>query len=210
MSDKAWGATIKSREEKFELKRRALLNTAASLFRTKGVENTSLGDIAVELNISKPTVYYYFANKDQVLLALVETGIAEFLDRSKYPEDFPLVEGLSGADQLERFLRRALRILFFGELGGDAASWLARNFEGEQRVLFVAAQRPFDEMGETILQAGFDDGSLERSHIAMTYRFVIGVLRYIPLWLKDTDLAKEDVAEACVHFVMRSLRRAAP
>ena len=100
MSGRAWGAEIQSREEKFEIKRQAVLRAAASLFRDKGTERTTLSDIADVLHVSKPTVYYYFRNKEEVLLALIEAAVSEFTDPALHPEDYPLAPNTSGADRL--------------------------------------------------------------------------------------------------------------
>jgi AcrR family transcriptional regulator len=207
MSGRAWGAQIQSREEKFELKRQAVLRTAAGLFRTKGVENTTLGDVAEVLHVSKPTVYYYFRNKEEVLLALVEAAVAEFVDPALHPDDYPLVPGASGADRFERFVRRAMRILF-GELGSSFPASLPKMLDGERRNQFLAAGKPVEDMAEEILNEGIEDGSFEPCNIAATYRFVIGAIRYIPVWQREIGMAPQDIADAFVPFVMRSLRRA--
>lgn len=207
MSGRAWGAEIQSREEKFEIKRQAVLRAAASLFRDKGTERTTLSDIADVLHVSKPTVYYYFRNKEEVLLALIEAAVSEFTDPALHPEDYPLAPNTSGADRLERFVRRAMRILF-GEIGSSFSASLPGILEGERRAQFLAVGKPIDEMAEKILRDGIADGSFEACNITATYRFVIGALRYIPVWQKDQKMSPEEIADAFVLFVIRSVKRA--
>ena len=43
-----------------------IIKKALKLFLQKGYEKASLNDIALEVGISKPGVYYYFANKDKL------------------------------------------------------------------------------------------------------------------------------------------------
>jgi AcrR family transcriptional regulator len=184
-----------------------VLRTAASLFRSKGIENTTLSDVADMLHVSKPTVYYYFRNKEEVLLAIIETAVAGFMDSAVHPGDHPLAPGLTGAERFERFIRRALRILF-SELGSSFPGSLPSLLDGDRRAQFLAAGKPVDEMAENILRDGIADGSFEPCNITATYRFVIGALRYIPVWQHDQKLTPEDIAEAFVLFVMRALKRA--
>ena len=63
------------RAQQRELKRNAVLQTAAQLFNERGFHATSLDDIAERLNVSKPTVYYYVESKDQILLECVKIAL---------------------------------------------------------------------------------------------------------------------------------------
>lgn len=49
-----------------------LLQKAAALFVEKGFASTNIQDIADAVGLSRPSLYYYFKNKDEVLTALVE------------------------------------------------------------------------------------------------------------------------------------------
>ena len=44
-----------------------IVRTALALFLQKGYERTSLNDIAREVGISKPAIYHYFKNKDELI-----------------------------------------------------------------------------------------------------------------------------------------------
>jgi AcrR family transcriptional regulator len=74
-----WGAAS-AREQQREAKRNAVLTTAARMFNERGFHATSLDDIAASLNVTKPTLYYYVKNKDEILLACVNKGLRMTLD----------------------------------------------------------------------------------------------------------------------------------
>src|SRR5512140_3547260 len=57
-----------------ETKREAVLQTAAQLFLEKSYGRTSLNDVANRLNITKPALYHYFRNKEQILLECYRLG----------------------------------------------------------------------------------------------------------------------------------------
>ncbi len=48
-----------------------ILRAARGLFTQKGVQKTSLQDIAEELGITKPALYYHFASREDLLRAFV-------------------------------------------------------------------------------------------------------------------------------------------
>ena len=61
-------ATTAARAKLREAKRHAVLQAAAQLFNERGFHATSLDDIATRLKVTKPTLYYYVKNKDEILL----------------------------------------------------------------------------------------------------------------------------------------------
>lgn len=63
----SWNKAVPTAAEQRELKKDALLRQAAYAFRINGYHGTSLADIAEALGISKPTLYYYVKNKQDLL-----------------------------------------------------------------------------------------------------------------------------------------------
>ncbi|OBZ11295.1 TetR/AcrR family transcriptional regulator [Bacillus sp. FJAT-26390] len=52
--------------------REVALQTAASLFLSKGYLVTSMDDIVAESKVSKTNIYYYFKSKEELLSAIIE------------------------------------------------------------------------------------------------------------------------------------------
>ena len=73
-------APASHREQQREAKRQAVLQAAAQLFNERGFHATSLDDIAARLNVTKPTLYYYVKNKDEILLQCVRQGLDMMLE----------------------------------------------------------------------------------------------------------------------------------
>ncbi|WP_400192476.1 TetR/AcrR family transcriptional regulator [Hymenobacter sp. B81] len=59
-----------------EIKDRILL-AAVGLFMCKGIRSVSMDDIATELGMSKKTLYKWFENKDQIVLAVMQAHIGK-------------------------------------------------------------------------------------------------------------------------------------
>src|SRR5690348_18219061 len=59
-----------------DTKRDAVLQTAAQLFLEKSYGRTSMNDVAERLNITKPALYHYFRNKEEILLGCYQLGAA--------------------------------------------------------------------------------------------------------------------------------------
>src|ERR1035438_4278983 len=56
-------------------KREAVLKTAAELFIEKSYGRTSMNDVAERLKITKPALYHYFDNKEDILLECYRLGV---------------------------------------------------------------------------------------------------------------------------------------
>jgi AcrR family transcriptional regulator len=86
------------REQKKNETRKAILNAAVRLFAEKGVEQTSMEELARAAGIGKATIYGYFATKNEIFLAYCEDEIAYAFSmlEKKQDEDAPLTEQLVG------------------------------------------------------------------------------------------------------------------
>ena len=66
------GRVQKSRGKMRDIQRRTVLEAAAKLFSERGFGGTNMLDVAKALNVSRPAVYYYFKNKNEILSSLVD------------------------------------------------------------------------------------------------------------------------------------------
>src|ERR1700733_2855930 len=73
-----------NRKRNPELKREAVLLTAAHLFLKQGYRRTSMEDIADQLQITRPALYHYFRSKEDILVDCYSYGIASILARLEH------------------------------------------------------------------------------------------------------------------------------
>ena len=85
-----------------ELKRDAVLQTAAHLFLEHGYQKTSLSLLAARLKITKPALYYYFKNKEEILAECYSNGInvIESTSRNPAPATAPALRAYSATSGL--------------------------------------------------------------------------------------------------------------
>ncbi|WP_370206341.1 TetR/AcrR family transcriptional regulator, partial [Pararhodobacter marinus] len=62
------------RDRKKARRRDALIAAATTLFGNKGVDATTMADIAEACDVSVPTVFNYFGSKDGLLMAIIDEG----------------------------------------------------------------------------------------------------------------------------------------
>jgi len=64
----------KRQKEQRKLRKQSILEGALKVFKTHGIEKTTMDEIALESGFGKATLYYYFVSKDEVFIAIMENG----------------------------------------------------------------------------------------------------------------------------------------
>ena len=68
--------TVAERKEREKQQRRSdIIDAAEKRFFAKGLDGVSMDEIARDLELSKPTIYLYFKNKESLFLAVVMRGM---------------------------------------------------------------------------------------------------------------------------------------
>ena len=72
MAQISWQEGIQTTAEKRKIKRMAILRVGAKAFNKNGFVQTSLSSIAAQLQVTKPSLYYYVKNKDDILTGILD------------------------------------------------------------------------------------------------------------------------------------------
>jgi AcrR family transcriptional regulator len=88
-----------SREERKLQTRAAIVDAAAELFATEGIEGTSLDRIAGTIGLTKGAVYSSFASKEELIEAVADTRSVLIDVEPLFRTDLPLREGLRSIAQ---------------------------------------------------------------------------------------------------------------
>lgn len=62
-----WNNAVSGADEQYQLKKQAVIAEASRAFGRHGYKNVSLDEIAKTLNVTKPALYYYFKNKQELV-----------------------------------------------------------------------------------------------------------------------------------------------
>ena len=64
----------KRQKEERIIRKQSILDGALKVFKMHGIEKTTMDEVAHESGFGKATLYYYFASKDEVFIAIMEDG----------------------------------------------------------------------------------------------------------------------------------------
>ena len=205
VSPSHWKA-FSSRRRDPATKREAVLQTAAQLFLEKSYGRTSLNDVAEQLNITKPALYHYFRNKEQILLECYRLGtglIGEILN------DIAAHCG-TGLEKVAAFVYayanvmtvnfgRCVMRLDEGDLSSDALT--------EVRTY----KRKIDRRLRSFIQEGIADGSITRCDPKIAAFSIAGAVNWICQWYEpEGALSAEEIASQFARTLTQGLAARGP
>jgi AcrR family transcriptional regulator len=196
-----WRAS-RERVREREVKREAVIRAAAHAFNRNGYHNTSLDDIAAALEVTKPTVYYYVTNKEQLLFECFVAGVERI--RNAFREVKQL--NVSGRERLNGVLRH------YGEAVASEFGWCMVRAE-EQDLSPVmsghikALKSEIDQGIRRLIRDGVQDGSIHPCDPKMTAFALAGALNWIAHWYRENQsMTGAEIADAFVTIFENGLR----
>lgn len=161
-------------------RRTELLAVCARLFREKGFDGTTIRDISAAAGMHSGSPFYHFKSKQEMLVAVMEEGLAEGLKRSRAV--FALK--LPPAERFRRLVRIHLGTLL--EDGNDFIPVLLyeiRSLTPANRRRIIALKDGYDalwqEMVDELGQAGLLSGDRKLARL-----FVLGALNWTAQWYR--------------------------
>lgn len=182
-------------------KRDAVIRTAARAFDAQGYHNTSLDDIAAALGVTKPTVYYYVPNKEQLLFECFRAGLEPIRAALRRAEQ----SAGSGRDRL-RDVIRDYAVAIASEYGWCMVRAEHQDLGAALSGQVKALKSEIDRGIRRLLQAGLADGSIAVRDPKLAAFAIAGALNWIAHWYRaGRTLSPEQVADAFVDFLEHGL-----
>ena len=182
-------------------KREAVLRTAAQVFNEKGYLASTLDEVAERLNVTKPTLYYYVKNKEEILFECVRIGLT-MLQEAIHDVG---ASGGSAADKLTAAMRKYTEIVTmdFGmcviRVGEDPLP-----AESQQKLRRIKAAIDL-EFRELIAQ-GIAEGSLKPCDPKIAAFTIAGAISWVARWYQpDGDLSVDTIADQCIRLLSTGL-----
>jgi AcrR family transcriptional regulator len=185
-----------------ERKRDAVILAAARAFRERGYHNTSLDDIAAVLNVTKPTIYHYVANKEQLLFECFRAG----LDQIMVAFDEHKNAKLSGRDRLIQLLSRYAQAIT-SEFGWCMVRAEDQDLSPAMSKQVKTLKQKIDRGMRALIAEGVQDGSIRKCDPKITAFAIAGALNWVAHWYRhDESLAPDDIAQRFIELFDQGLQ----
>ncbi|MGE3286615.1 MAG: TetR/AcrR family transcriptional regulator [Pseudonocardia sp.] len=184
-----------------------LLEHAARLFATQGYANTSFQDIADSMGISRPALYHYVSNKEEILAALVRDvleRVVEILQEESAREDLAEDERVVAAFRriVVNNARNTTRFRLLDRSEPDLPAEIAAMHQQARRTVLALLTR----MIEQAVEAG-RFRPLPARTVALA---LLGMANWVAWWYRpDVDVDPDEVADVLVEVALAGVRRGA-
>ena len=189
------------RDQERAIKRDAVLRAAAQLFNEFGYHETSLAMVAERLQVTKPTLYYYIKNKEEILFECVRLGLE--LLRSAIAD--AAASGGTALDKLKAAMHEYAMIVT-----RDFCMCLIRVGEdplaptGRKKLRCLKAE--LDHEFRALIEQGIAEGSLAPCDPKLAAFTLAGALSWIGRWYDPKGpLSAEQVARDSTAVLMNGL-----
>lgn len=182
-------------------KREAVLLAAVRMFNARGYHAASLDDVAASLGISKPTIYHYLGNKEQVLVECVNRGLSMLREAAEAAAGAPG----SGHDRLRAFLLR-YACINMDDFGRCVIRTNEEVLSMDSATRFRARKREIDAAVRAMIAEGIADGSIAPVDVRFASFALAGALNWPARWHDPAGpLRPQEVAEKLVDIALGGL-----
>lgn len=156
-----------------------ILATAAALFGERGYDAVSLEDVAERLDVTKGSLYYYFASKDELVTAAIETLGNEWTDRLA---GLPTAQWGTPAERLLALVREHVGIAV-REYPAALRLFLApQDWPAAQRERIKQLRRRHDAVFRTVIEEGLASGEFTVTALDPALQCMHASMSQAPAW----------------------------
>jgi AcrR family transcriptional regulator len=188
-------------------RRAEICRTAAQIFRTRGYDATSVGELARALKMTKAGLYHYFTGKEALLYEILSFGLDQVRDEIAAP-----VQAVRDPEaRFRELVVRHARIV-------TRANGAVASLVDETRALPMPARRRieermrvyFDLVRNTLVELKAK-GRLRDVDVTVATFSVLGMIFWLPRWFHHGGRLSEDqVAEEIAHIALAGVLRHPP
>jgi AcrR family transcriptional regulator len=190
----------------YEQRRRDIIEAAGRVVRRKGLQRTTIGDIAAACGGDRDSIYYYFHDKAEIFQGAIRDALSDLVSGF---EDL-LERDLDPAERLHEALRFSMATyerhypylyLFFQET--DYLSARAPELTGD----LVKLGERYEAMLRQALKEGVESGefALILSE-GVVGNLVLGMLNWTHRWYQpDGEFSATEIADAMWHLISGGL-----
>ncbi len=201
-ANEPWKA-FQARQRNQEIKRDAVLKTAAHMFLEQGYRRTSMSELAERLRITKPALYYYFRNKEELLVECCRAGITlieTLLDKA-------LVRSGTGFTKVRAYLHAYATSMVLYDFGRCVAMLDENELSSETRKEVRALKRRIDATIRAYIEEGIADTSIAPCDAMLASFIMASAINGIGAWYKPAGpLSGTQIAAHYADLLTEGLR----
>ena len=193
------------KQAKSEISQKRVLDAAAKIFRDYGYAGTTMRAIANEADLKAGSIYYHFKSKDDLIAAVLETGMHAVTERVEGALA-ALPDTATGRERIEAAIRAHLSTII--DVGNYTLA--TRRVFGQVpeaiRAKNMRMRDAYGSMWQKILVDARSRGEFRTSaNLTLARLFILGALNWTVEWFKPGGRSIDDVAREFASVVLDGL-----
>ena len=194
--------TSSERARQRVIKRDAVILTAARAFRQRGYHNTSIDDIASLLNVTKPTIYHYVDNKEEILFECFRSGLDQI--QSAFKETLP--SNSTAMTRLTAVMRRYVQAIT-SEFGWCMVRAEDQDLSPVMSKRINTLKSEIDQGIRKLIKEGIADRSIRPCDPKITAFALAGGMNWIAHWHREgAELSPDQIADRFIETFVNGLQ----
>jgi len=201
-NDKTDSSELSRTERKKQERTQKLFQTAAEVFAKQGYDNTSLEDIAEQMDMRAPSLYHYVKTKEELFMRCADVMVASVF------ENLEQASNISGCP-MQR-LENMLYVQILGQLRDFYPNHIplfvrVTSHEPALKKYIIGVRKKHFKLFADVAQEAASAG-LEQQQWALGLRLVFGSLGSLHQWYRpDGSVPPEDMARDITKLLFRLL-----
>jgi AcrR family transcriptional regulator len=194
----------RTRAQDFEEKQLAILDYAANVLATLGVDKASMSQIAGQARISKALLYHYYPSKDALVFAIIFTHLEE-LDSDLEASDDPAME----PSVRLKFLVSVVLEHYRGACDRHKVQLNAMSLltDEQKQAITEVERRIVRRFAGVVRQISPRLDNRERSLVMPVTMSLFGMMNWMDMWFKDGGrISREDYAEVLTTLILGGIK----
>lgn len=194
----------RTRAQDFEEKQHAILDYAAKVLATMGVDKASMSQIAAQAQVSKALLYHYYPSKDALVFAIILSHL-EDLEMALADADQPDIEPAAR-------LRLLVGVVLERYRGADdqhkvqlsATSLLTPE---QQQTITQVERRIVRRFASVLRDVSPRLDRKERPLLMPVTMSLFGMMNWMYMWFKDGgSISRDDYAEVATTLILEGIK----
>jgi AcrR family transcriptional regulator len=175
-------------------RREQLLDISRRLFAERGLDGTSIEEIAARADVSKPVVYEHFGGKEGLYAVVVDREVERFLAMA--------TRLLEGENHMEKFEVAAVELLRYIQDNSDGFRILVRDSSPSSGSgTFASLLSDIASQVEYILGDLFEERGYDAKLTSMYAQMLVGMVAFTGQWWLDAREPELQLEEVAAHLV---------
>ena len=181
------------------LKRERIIATAVELFYKQGLSNTTLEQVADQMNVTKPFIYSQFKSKSELLAEICSRGIRASLDALNRAV---ASEG-SATDRLQTLARDFMLAVLVNQAHIAIYNREEKHLSPDDSEAINQMRREFDRKFCALLDAGVASGEFAVDDVQLASLAIGGIVSWSYVWYRPNGrLSQAETADRVADLVL--------